>query len=97
MQLTEQDIRIIEKIVTTEDGVFLARFAVAYVGGEFKAKLISMVPAESPESISNDIVLLESPKEEQIIGFTEPLSNLTPSPYFNLDFFVSQPTRGPNR
>ncbi len=96
MQLTKQNIQIVEKTITNENGVFLARFAVAYIGGEFKAKLVSMVPIDTPESISNTILLLESPKVEQVIGYSEPLSDLIPSPYSELSFFISQPTRAPN-
>lgn len=96
MQLTRQEIQIIEKVITTEKGQFLARFAVANVGGVLKAKLVSMVPLENPASISNTVLLLENPRKIQSIVFTEPLTKKIVSPYSELFFLTSQSPRAPN-
>lgn len=95
MQLTRQDIQIVEKIVTTENGTFLARFAVANIAGTFKWKLLDMSPFESPSSLSQSVILIGTPKVNQTISFVEPASNLIVSPYNELTFFVSQSPRAP--
>lgn len=96
MQLAKQDIQIVEKVVTTENGLFLARFAVANVGGVFKAKLVSMVAIDAPESISTSTLLLENPKVLQTVVFVEPLHTEIISPYSELFFLSSISPRAPN-
>jgi hypothetical protein len=96
MQLTRQDVQIIEKVVETPKGLFLARFAVVQIAGEFKWKLLNMVALTS-DAISNTVLRLIAPKVAQVTNFSEPLSKEIVSPYINFDFFVSQPTRAPNR
>lgn len=96
MQLTRQDIQIVEKVITTEKGVFLARFAVAMVGGAFKAKLLSMTPFEAPESLKNTVFLLENPRSVQKAVFTEPFARKIVSPYAELVFLSSISPRAPN-
>lgn len=95
MQLTQQNIQIIEKVVETPKGLFLARFAVAQIAGEFKWKLLDMVAIAS-ETISNTVLRLIAPKIAQVTNFAQPRSKEIVSPYANFDFFVSQPTRAPN-
>ncbi len=95
MQLTRQDIQIVEKIVTTEKGTFLARFAVANIAGTFKWKLLDMSPVEAPASVQNTVILIGSPKIGQIVSFIEPENKEIVSPYSELSFFVSQPPRAP--
>lgn len=97
MQLTRTDVQIIEKVVNTKNGVFLARFAVANIAGTFKWKLIEMVPMASEETLSNKVILLESPKTLQAVTFVEPIVQKIVSPFIELFFFTSQPTRAPNR
>jgi hypothetical protein len=99
MQLTRQDVQIIEKVVETPKGFFLARFAVVQIAGEFKWKLLDMVAlaSDTAKSISNTILRLVAPKIAQITNFKQPQSKEVVSPYINFDFFVSQPTRAPNR
>jgi hypothetical protein len=96
MQLARQDIQIVEKIVQTENGVFLARFAVANIGGILKAKLISMVPMDTPEAISNSVFLLENPRIIQNVVFIEPTHTEIVSPYTELFFLSSISPRAPN-
>jgi hypothetical protein len=96
MQLTRQDIQIVEKIIQTKKGLFLARFAVAQIGGEFKWKLIDMVEVPKSKTLSNTILAIAAPFVKQITNFKTPFSQVIKSPYLNFDFFVSQPTRAPN-
>ena len=98
MQLTRQDVQIIEKVVETPKGLFLARFAVVQIAGEFKWKLLSMVAlaSDTTKSISNTVLRLIAPKIAQITNFAQPRTEAIVSPYINFDFFISQPTRAPN-
>ncbi len=96
MQLTRQHVQIIEKVVHTEQGVFLARFAVANIGGVLKAKLISMVSVDEPSAIQNSVFLLENPRTAQQVIYVEPSSDLIVSPYSELFFLTSISPRAPN-
>ena len=96
MQLTRQDIQIIEKVIETENGLFLARFAVANVGGVLKAKLVAMTAIATPETISNNTLLLENPKTLQKVVFVEPTFAEIVSPYFSPVFLSSISPRAPN-
>jgi hypothetical protein len=98
MQLTRQHIQIVEKIVTTEQGTFLARFAVAHIAGTFKWKLLGMVPMPQSDTgtFSSPTLFIGTPKVTQRVSFIEPNHDLIVSPYSELSFFVSQPTRAPN-
>jgi hypothetical protein len=99
MQLTKQDIRIVEKVVTTENGVFLARFAVVNVGGVLRAKLVSMVALDEEDVANSSLplapLLLETPRKIQNVIFTEPLAREIVSPYSELFFLTSQSPRAP--
>lgn len=96
MQLARQDIQIVEKVVTTENGLFLARFAVANIGGVLKAKLVSMVPIGAPEAILNTTLLLENPRNLTKVIFVEPSTREIVSPYSELVFLSSISPRAPN-
>ncbi len=96
MQLTKQHIEIVEQVVTTENGLFLARFAVVSVGGVLKAKLVSMTAIEAPETIESQTILLADPKEVVAVVFPEPLSRNIVSPYAELFFLSSISPRAPN-
>lgn len=96
MQLTSQDIKIVEREITTKNGLFLARFAVTNKGGVLKAKLISMVPIEAPVAISNITLLLENPRNLLKVTFIEPVSKEIVSPYSALVFLSSISPRAPN-
>ena len=98
MQLTRQDIQIVEKIVTTENGLFLARFAIANIGGVFKAKLINMVPVtgDSEAFGKTTTLALPSPIFENVAEFISYVSKTIISPFQDFSFFTSQPTRAPN-
>ena len=98
MQLTRQDVQIVEKVVTTEKGLFLARFAVANVGGTFKWKLIDMVAVapEKAEVIESTTLALPSPCVKAVVELISYVSKTIVSPYQDFSFFTSQPTRAPN-
>jgi len=96
MQLVRQDIKIVEKVVTTENGRFLARFAVVNVGGTLKAKLVSMVVLEAPEAIPNTTLLIENPRRLTKVIFIEPSAREIVSPYSELVFLSSISPRAPN-
>ena len=96
MQLTKQHIQIVEKVITTENGLFLARFAVASIGGVLKAKLVSMTPIEAPEAIQSRTLLLANPQSTQPVIFVEPIAREIVSPYSELVFLSSISPRAPN-
>jgi|GEM_PF-3552043 len=96
MQLTSQNVKIVEREITTKNGLFLARFALTSVGGVLKAKLISMVSIEAPVAISNTILLLENPRDLHKVTFIEPVSKEIVSPYKALVFLSSISPRAPN-
>jgi len=98
MQLTRQNVQIVEKVVTTENGLFLARFAVANVGGVFKAKLINMVPVTDDSGAFGDIstLALPTPVLDTVEEFISYISKTIVSPFQDFSFFTSQPTRAPN-
>ncbi len=97
MQLSAPRIYIIERNVTTEAGIFVARFEVTEIAGSYKARLIEMMPVASIKTLSSEMMLLESPHiiERPVYYFNRPTK--TTSPFFDLfTFFVSQPTRAPD-
>lgn len=98
MQLTRQDIQIVEKVISTENGLYLARFAVVNVAGTFKWKLIDMVPVASPEAqhVGATTLALPSPVFNTVVEFISYISKTIVSPYQDFSFFTSQPTRAPN-
>lgn len=98
MQLTRQDVQIVEKVVTTEKGLFLARFAVVSVAGTFKWKLIDMVAVapQKAEVIETTTLALPSPVLDSFVEFVSYISKTIVSPYQDFSFFTSQPTRAPN-
>ena len=98
MQLTRQDIQIVEKVVSTKNGLYLARFAVANVAGTFKWKLIDMVPVASSEArhVGATVLALPSPVLDIVVEFLSYISKTIVSPYQDVSFLTSQPTRAPN-
>jgi len=96
MQLTCQKIQIVEKVIENENGLFLARFEIIEVAGNVKWKLIEINEITSPVALSQEILLLESPKINEVYEILESHLEKTFSPYSSLSFFISQPTRAPN-
>lgn len=85
---------IFERIVKDKNGLLVrVRFTVVEVNGKFQAQIISAIPFVTP---AEDVVCLPCIKESKVItetSFAEFESIL--SPYFSLEFFMSQPTRAP--
>ena len=91
---------IFERIIRDSNGVLVrVRFTVVEVDGKFRGQVISAEPLVSmaEESKSDDtVVCLPCLKDNKILvdisntGFETILS-----PYFSLEFFMSQPTRAP--
>lgn len=97
MQLTCQDIKIVEKIVETREGLFLARFVVVNSAGNIKWKLIELVNLPAQEKCSQEeILLIEAPEIGEAYTELEPRFTKILSPFLDLFFFTSQPTRAPN-
>lgn len=85
---------IFERVVKDKTGLLVrVRFTVVEVNGKFQAQIISAVPFVSP---TEDVVCLPCIKESKVV--TENVSTVFESilsPYFSLEFFMSQPTRAP--
>lgn len=95
MQITSYKPRYIERIITTEEGVFSARFVVVSEGNSFKLKLVEMVPIEEKSTLAHAAFLLSAPKIKQVVSeFRRSISVV--SPFSNHDFFISQLTRAPS-
>lgn len=97
MQISNYRPRYIEKRITTEDGVFFARFVVVSEGNSFKLKLVEMLPVGNTKvEPSQTQFLLVAPKIKQIVSYIVRTSTEILSPFSNLSFFISQPTRAPS-
>lgn len=87
---------IFERIVKDKNGVLVRiRFTVVEIDGKFQGQIISATPLVSPIS-DEKVVCLPCLKDKKVViedssvQFTSILS-----PYFSLEFFMSQPTRAP--
>ena len=85
---------IFERIVKDKNGLLVRiRFTVVEVDGKFQAQIISAVPFVAP---TEDVVCLPCIKENKVVVETSATDfESILSPYFSLDFFMSQPTRAP--
>ena len=89
-----QEIKIIEKVVHKNNEAYLARFLLVNSGGNIQWKIIDIVPIEN--QTEPEILLLDG-KTCTECHIEKPIRiHETISPYFDLLFFVSQPTRAPN-
>jgi hypothetical protein len=93
--------QFIEKIITSQTGEqFRVIFLVAIVAGDMRAKIVSAVALSATPVVSTarDAVLaIAAPIEKVAAVFSYvPAFAAKISPYFSLDFFVSQPTRAPS-
>lgn len=86
---------IFERILKDKNGVLMrVRFTVVEVNGVFTPQIISAVPVAAQKA---EVVCLPKEKTPKVI-----VEDVTPSfiskisPYFTLDFFMSQPTRAPS-
>ena len=96
---TYQGGRFIEKIFTDQAGQqFKVVFFVTLVNGELKGSIVSASPLPKNSFATQDVVCLpiSIPKN---IPVTEYIPAYVPvvSPFTELFFFTSQPTRAPNR
>ncbi len=85
---------VFERIIQDKNGLLLrVRFTVVEVNGKFQAQIISAIPFVNP---TENVVCLPCIKESKIV-----IENISVvfesilSPYFSLEFFMSQPTRAP--
>lgn len=84
---------IFERIVRDKNGVLIrVRFTIVEVNGVFQGQIISATPLVQEEAICLPCEKLEKVNiEKEIIFFDKIIS-----PYFSLDFLMSQPTRAPS-
>ena len=92
---TKQLNSIFERIIRDRNGVLvLVRFTVVEINGKFQPQIIS---AEALVKNKESVVSLpEGILSKDIALDTTPSFISTLSPYINLDFFMSQPTRAPS-
>ncbi|NDB57942.1 hypothetical protein EB001_05805 [bacterium] len=92
---TKQLNSIFERIIRDRNGVLvLVRFTVVEINGKFQPQIIS---AEALVKNKESVVFLpEGILSKDIALDTTPSFISTLSPYINLDFFMSQPTRAPS-
>lgn len=86
---------IFERIVKDKNGVFVrVQFTVVEIDGKFTPQIISITPLVSK---AEEIICLPKFKNDNVV-----VEDVTPSfiskisPYFSLDFLMSQPTRAPS-
>lgn len=104
MKITENlQPQIIEKIVRRGGRCFNVRVVVAVVGGKAYYRVVSVTPVYSLERDSrfeirekNIILCLSGAVAEGNSNFVYDFGGETISPYFSLDFFISQMTRAPS-
>jgi hypothetical protein len=91
---------IFERIIRDSNGVLVrVRFTVVEVNGVFKGQVISAEPlvskAENTET-GDSVVCLPCLKDNKIpVDISNTGFETILSPYFSLEFFMSQPTRAP--
>lgn len=102
MQLTTYKPKYIKKVITTPEGVFLARFIITSEGSSegfsLKAKLFELIPINStaiPTSSEGKIYLDSGGLPNDIFEYIVRQTSVI-SPYANFEFFFSQPTRAPS-
>ncbi len=86
---------VFERILKDKNGVLVrVRFTVVEVNGVFAPQIISATPLVSK---IEEVICLPCIKDAKVV-----IEDATPSfiskisPYFSLDFFMSQPTRAPS-
>lgn len=95
---------IFERIVKDHNGALIrVRFMIVEVNGKFTGQIISATPLASvtstsakPESKVGKVICLPCEKDNKILieNSVAPFESIL-SPYFSLEFFMSQPTRAP--
>lgn len=90
--------QFVERVVTDRNGrCFRLVFLVASINGELKARLVSAIPLGGSFKCASEVPCLPVAASEPA-NDTPYLPASTPvvSPYLELLFFVSQPTRAPS-
>lgn len=86
---------IFERIVTDKNGVLVRiRFSIIEVNGKLQGNIISATPLVTPREeapVCLPVVTKTTSVYAEVSSFVE-----TISPYFSLEFFMSQPTRAPS-
>ncbi len=83
---------IFERIVRDKNGVLVrVRFTIVEINGAFQGQIISATPL-----VQEQAICLPIDKQSQVIIEKDIVySDKIVSPFFSLDFFMSQPTRAP--
>jgi hypothetical protein len=97
---SEQIPQFVEKIFTDQSGrQFRLTFLVAIVDGQLKGRLVSAQPlSRGATSVFQGATLqlpISCPKNETVTEYTPAFAPIV-SPYNELFFFTSQPTRAPS-
>ena len=98
-------LKFVEKVLTSASGEqFRVLFLVTFVNGELKGRVVSVIPIVNSKwlmingkklSDMDNGCFLPAPSIENYSPFTINYSPTTKSPYIELYFFNSQPTRAP--
>ena len=83
---------IFERIIRDKNGILVrVRFTVVEIDGKFQGQIISAIPLHT-----DDKLCLPYKKDSKVVIEKEIVfSDKIVSPYFSLDFLMSQPTRAP--
>ncbi len=95
----EQIPQFVEKIMTDRSGrQFKLTFLVAIVDGQLKGRLVSAQPLAQSFKNTGPVVFLpiSCPKNDTVTEYIAPATPVV-SPYNELFFFTSQPTRAPSK
>jgi hypothetical protein len=90
--------QFVEKIMTDRSGrQFKLTFLVAIVDGQLKGRLVSAQPLAQSFKNTESVVFLpiSCPKNETVTEYAPAFAPIV-SPYNELFFFTSQPTRAPS-
>ncbi len=87
---------VFERIVKDKNGILVrVRFTIVEINGVFQPQIISVIPLNLNKQ--EETLFIACTDKEQII-FEKRVKHFQKitSPYFSLDFFMSQPTRAPS-
>ncbi len=84
---------VFERIVKDKNGILVrVRFVVVEVNGKFQGQIVSIEPVVKETSLCLPCVK----SDKVVVEDTTPSFISKISPYFSLDFLMSQPTRAPS-
>jgi hypothetical protein len=95
---TQQLQSVFERILRDKNGVLVrVRFTVVEMNGAFVPQIISATPLVSKIDTAEDAICLPCAQDQKVVAEDATPSFISKvSPYFSLDFFMSQPTRAPS-